>query len=392
MSAILGADFQGYVVPVPDDGSLGLRYASAGHPRPAVGLARALALGPPLHSSDGFALAVRQEPSPWIVLIGPRSTDTESVFESLSRALLTAADRLRLYSWPAVEEATVRLAGEIRGLVPEHELARARVVGVPRGGLVVAGLLAYALDIPGARVAPLQAARDRDELTILVDDCIISGARLREILRKVDGTDLIVASLCSHPEVRQAIEASETEVRACIAADDLKDWGTAELGEDYGEWKRIWMERVPERYGAALTDLPAFPWSEPDTRSWDEEAGRVRENWKVVPPSMCLRNRVTKPYLDLQVADDIPGIERLAPDVVPVRRSGATVLIHCARRSGVTLSRTGAELLDLWLESDSVWTSRTMAERYGVDESRIRRDLEELLASLLAKGFVQELD
>ncbi len=360
--------------------------------RPLLGLAEALSRGPPAVGSSGAIIAVRETPHPYLVFVHPEGGDQQRLTH-LPVLLATAAPRFRPCSWADAEDAAAALAAKVRSTLSTADLDAARLLAIPRGGLIAAGLLAYALDVPHNRIGVIGSqgptAPDSSPV-ILVDDCLISGVRLRGALRELHGESIVVATLYSHPEVRSAVETAEARVAACLGGEDLRDHGERLLGEDYPAWKALWMRRVPDRYAAVLTDLVAFPWSEPDVRVWNDRTQTVEPHWWLAPPSLCFRTRLTEPTMEVQSADDHPGIERLSPSVVPVRTADAMVLIDCQERTGVLLRGTAAELWEEWMAGGSATAARRVAERYQVDESRVRRDLDGALGDLRGKGMLAE--
>lgn len=344
-------------------------------------------------------LGVREHPEPYLVFAGPANAETRRRLGELPGLLEAAASRLRLLDWPQVERACDRLATELTRRLPSRDLAEARILGVPRGGLVVAALLAYALGIPRERVsllppyraAPPEIAGDRENtLLILVDDCALTGIRFREALAATRPRRVAVATLCSHPVLRERIEASETRVVACASGLDLHDHAAEVLGEAAEEWRTKWSRRIPGGYHTALLDLVAFPWSQPQIRMWDPVTESVEPGWWLAPPAGCVEHRHAGQALDVQVADDLPGVQKLASAVVPVMRRDTTVLIDTRTTEGVTLRDSAAELLGAWMAGDEQSAAEAVAERYGEPADRVRRDLDQLLDGLRARGLLAD--
>ena len=397
----------------PTEGDVGpgahLLRALAGYgvARPIVGLAQAMVASPPARRMPDVRLAVRECPEPLLVFVGEPPTEARSALDHLPDILAQMSHRFRYIGWKEVEEAVDRLAEEMaRELSPDF-LAEAILMGIPRGGLVVAGLLAYALEIPSSRVKSWNPAALPSGPVVLVDDCVLTGFRLKEILGEISGADapgpttrshLVVAPLFSHPSLRAAVEVAEPHVSRCLSGADLKDHGPRLLGDDYASWKADWAARVPIRYHTALLDLPAFPWNEPDARMWNEETETVDSNWWFAPPEICLQHRHVAGGMDLQVADELPGIEKLAPLVVPVKVDAepdtndrpAILLIHCGTLQSVTLRETGAELFRSWMEGDEDSSAREVAKHYEVEEERVRQDLDELLKGLASRAMLRK--
>ena len=108
-------------------------------------------------------------------------------------------------------------------------------VGIPRGGLIVLGILSYWLKLPSQQVGCTPLA---DGPIVVVDDCALSGARFASWLRTQDARPVIFAHLLSPEILRQRIAETESEVVAVIAADNLEP-----LSRPDPDWQRVWRER-----------------------------------------------------------------------------------------------------------------------------------------------------
>lgn len=186
------------------------------------------------------------------------------------------------------------------------------------------------------------------------------------------------------------MEREEPRVVACVAAANLHDHADQLLGEDAPAWRARWQARVPHRYHTALLlDLVVFPWSEPEVRLWNPVTNQVEANWWLGPPADCLQHRVQLAALPLQVADDLPGTDRLTPTIVPVSRPGRTVLVDAANGRSVMLRGTADELWQAWIRADDFETAAAgVARSYGVPIERVLADLDGLLGDLAARGML----
>jgi hypothetical protein len=127
--------------------------------------------------------------------------------------------RPRLLDWTETESLTARLASLLRERAESGAGTPFTYAAIPRGGLFVLGTLAYLLDLPPERIAPSVDRSDSPGPLVLVDDCALSGARIARELDRLLGSDrsadpgrrVIVAHLCSHPELRRAVEAVSAE-------------------------------------------------------------------------------------------------------------------------------------------------------------------------------------
>lgn len=368
--------WEALVVRLPSSDGVLEVLAAAGLERPLVGLASALAASPPAAAMHDVVLGVRERPEPTFVFAGAIDPAARARVADLSGLLDEAAARLRILSWSDVEVAITALARRVRQRLGADDLAAARIVGVPRGGWMVAGLVSYALEVPGDSAV----ATTRGPL-IVVDDCLLSGVRLRQFLGGSEAERIVVATLCSHPEACHAVEQEEDRVIACVAGLDLEDHTAALLGDGAASWRERWAQRVPERYHTAVLDLPVFPWSEPQIRLWNDVTGRVEPHWWLAPPELCLRNRVARPVLPVQVADDRPGLWRLASGVVPITHPDAVVLVDTTHGHSMRLTGAGVQVWQAWM-IDGDDAAAAIARRYARPVATVAADLDHMLTLL----------
>ena len=393
-------------------------FRTAGHPDPPLGIAEALVRSPPASRMPGVAAAFRANPEPLLVLAGPMDTAARRRMTALEGLLHEAESRIRLLSWRDVEDACASLAVAVREHLPAGS-PHPHVRAVPRGGLIVTGLLTYALGIPASRIGWDSGAPPGESVLpgagtettdhdgphqsdptapiLVVDDVALSGVRLREVLGALPAhRRIVIATLASHPELRAAVVEAEPQVDAFVSGLDLKDHGPRLLGEADGAWRETWLERNPDRYHTALLDMIVFPWSEPPLRLWNEEEGKLEEGWRVAPPELCFRTRHTPPAIPLQHVDDLPGMERLLPHVVPLDLDDRTLLlgVDTGDQDGsppsVALRWTAREIWRLWMPGGRDAAVAGMRERYPeVEPNRIQRDVDALLAQLSDAGIIR---
>lgn len=363
-------------------------YAAAGHRRPLIALAEVLATSPPARTMPDVVLGVRERPEPLLVFAGEIDEAARARLADLGGLLAEAATRLFILTWPDVEQACERLAEQLLHHLTAEDLSTCVIVGVPRGGLIVASLLAYTLGVPRDRVQPPSSVTTAATTTVVVDDCALSGLRLREFLTGTSAQRIAVATLCSHPDLRAAVQ-TEDRVITCVAGIDLRDHTSTLLGDDAAAWRARATERVPGRYHAALLDFPVFPWSEPQVRLYNEATGEVEPHWWLGPAGACLEHRTVAQAMAVQVADDRPGIERLRGSVVPVTRSpDEVVLIDAARNDAVTLAGVALDLWTVWMADGRKAAVAKIADEYGQPIARVAADLDDLLASLADRDLL----
>jgi hypothetical protein len=182
---------------------------------------------------------------------------------------------LRYVDYRQAEEDTALLAQAILDRYTPAELRRSAFTAIPRGGLVVLGLLAYQLDLhPDQLVA---GSARQPERIFLVDDCALSGSRLRGTLPQFSDRPVSVTHLYSTPGLRMAVCKAFPNVTDCLAARDL-----AENEEDTSEIGRL---------HPGPTEFVAFAWNEPDLLVQTPFEKMPRHEWRFLPPHQCLNNR-----------------------------------------------------------------------------------------------------
>jgi hypothetical protein len=350
----------------------------------SIALAQALASSPAwARLRDDAALAVRPDVG-LIGILGAVKPQDRALADALGWQVHGLLDRLRPVPYSEVHQACLDLAEQLRRQLRPGELPGCRLIGIPRGGQIVAGLLAYALDL---RPEEMVINRPRAPLTILVDDCALSGARLRERLREHE-SGVIVALLHAHPDLCRRVEEAESRVRACLVARRLDDH--APQREDYAEWKRRWVERSPHEYWTGDPDHVCYPWNEPDALVWNAAADRAEAGWRVVPPSWCIKNRVESHAADVQICVAAGGEVTPAERVVWADVDDAVILAALDHPEALVLRDTAAAMWRALLASGSRRiASEVMAAAYGQSTVRIRADLDRFIDSLKARNLVR---
>jgi hypothetical protein len=351
--------------------------------------ARSLALAQALASSPAWArlrgdagLAVRPDVG-LIGILGAVKPQDRALADALGWQVRGLLDRLQPVPHAEVDEACLDLADELRTRLHPAELSACRLVGIPRGGQIVAGLLAYALDLRPDQMLESHRAT----LTILADDCALSGIRLREHLREQD-SEVIVALLHAHPDLCRRVEESEPAVRACVVARHLRDH--APQREDYAEWKRRWEERSPHEYWTGEPDYVCYPWNEPDALVWNGVTGRAEAGWRVAPPSWCIKNRAESRAGEPQICLAAGGPVTPADTAVWAEVGDAVILAALDHPEALVLRDTAASMWRALLASgDRRIASEAMAAAYGQSTGRIRADLDRFVDSLKARNLIR---
>lgn len=346
----------------------------------ALSLAQALVTSPPWSRVAGCAgLAVRQQPAPVIALAGRFDADDQARLDALGWQVHDALSRLRPVGYDEVGRACDVLGEQLLHHLGEQRLRAARVVGLPRGGLVVAGLLAYSLGLSHDQLSDPPGSREM----IVVDDCMLSGARTRRWLAHHEGPPVVLAHLHSHPDLRSAVE-QDPRVAVCIAAADLHDHAPERHGAQYPAWRARWAERSPDDFWTGHPDHVCYPWNEPDTVFWNDRAGLAEAGWHVVPPSWCLKNRGRRPAQDVQLCES----RHVPDDVVWVFVDEVLVLARPGEGATLELGGTG---VDFWREllrtGQPDAAAQVLSVKYDVAPELLREDLNRFAGALRQGGW-----
>lgn len=357
----------------------------------AKGLAGALAASPAWRDLPDALMLVRPHRPAAIVIAGLFGEAEAARIGVLRTQLEQIVSRTRYRDYRDVEEDCAALAERLLERVGPTVRTDYRLVGLPRGGHVVAGLLAYCLDLPASRVG---GTPEPGEPVLLVDDCALSGARFHDQLGRSDAGEVVFAHLWSAPPLRTAIEQAEPRVAACVAGCDLAEVGLDLPEEEYDAWRRRWEERsvgADLGYWWGLTEHVCFPWNEPDVRIWNEVTGRVERGWRVVPPERCLENRVAFDDARVRVQPRAKGPLRPADDVV-FGEDGEGVLL--ARRGADACFRLEGSAAAIWAAMVERGTLEGVVEAlsdlYDAGRDALASDVEAFLGELTARGVVTD--
>lgn len=325
------------------------------------------------------------DPSP-----GPPGESEHARLGALAGFLDRLAGSARYVGYAHAERDCEALAAALLARYSRADLQRFSYLPIPRGGLIVLGMLSYLLDLAPERLA---VGRPPDGPVVVVDDCALTGARLAATLQTVPETDVVVAHLYSHPDLRRAVRRREPRVTGCVAAHDLRDLAPEAYPdpEDLRRWRRRWRRRLgPGRYWHGQPELVAFAWTEPDRPFWNPATERVEDAWRLVPPHLCLKNRAR-----LGPPSDRPGraVWRVPLGLAYGDFDG--LLWLCRPDGGGTylLEGLGADVwrgLARW--GDPAAASAALAAAYEVDAAAARADVDAFASRLAAAGLLERSD
>jgi len=254
---------------------------------------------------------------------------------------------------------------------------------IPRGGLIVLGHLAYALQLRPEQLSPRS---DSPGQVCIVDDCSLSGHRFGGALAaSPPGTVAVFVHLLSHPQLRRSISRAHPEV-TCFAGEDLVVQGAQP--DERGDGGDLWAGRnVPHAYWRGQTEALAFPWSEPDVAQWDPRTERVEQGWHLASPDHCAKNRYAlgPPRGDLE-----PPRWQVPEDVAYGVFDGELLLY---RNADGTLHQPSREGALIWRLLARYGTARpaveALVDAYGVDPVVAEADVDRYASTLHGAGLLE---
>lgn len=249
---------------------------------------------------------VRAHPQPVLAILGTFSAKALGQIQLQSPFLNQACERLRYVSYGSAIAVCEQLADQLKNAFGLKSLGEFQFYGVPRGGLIVLGMLSYIL---GLRAEQLNAPHASEAPLVVVDDCALSGSRFYRVLQQYPQRDLIFATLYAHSTLRQTIVDREPTVLNCFSGQDLYDHGPKTMGADYPAWQIQNQARLAgHRYWLGLPDYICFPWNEPDHLLWNPVTASLEQSWHILPPTACLKNRASNgSTLPIQVQPTVRG-------------------------------------------------------------------------------------
>jgi hypothetical protein len=347
---------------------------------PLEGLARAIAASP-CWLPNCITLVLRPSPLPILAVLGEFDEAALAWLQCQIISLQNACRNLLYISYSQVEADCLALADRLREHLHPEDLARATFIAIPRGGLIILGLLASILGIRGDQIS---RPGPSDSLVIVVDDCALTGARFRRFLQNLDHENVIFATLYSPPELREAILRRENRVSACVSAQDIAG---------HSLHLSISDEAAPvEFYWAGQTEALCFPWNEPDRTVWNPETRRWDLAWRIVPPELCLKNRPAPGHepVPIQIQPEGKGPLRPSGRALFAETGESITLFDLETGQGFSLAGTGSDLWRALLRQGGVEVSvKQLAEEYDVSPEILRTDSDRFVEDLLARGLLE---
>lgn len=204
-----------------------------------------------------------------IGIFGTWEPRVQQRLDALRMQLRVQLPFMSVLAFDDVEASCERLAKQLSPMLTTN----IAMAPVPRGGLIVAGLLAYALGLSRDQVRPALPG----ETVLIVDDTCISGVRMSEAVERSGADNTVVAVLAATTAAIDFLQRRFGDAICVVAERILTDNTEFLLGDDTDEWRSRWASRDAEG-AAVLPEHLVFPWSEPDWTFWnsvtnDEDRG-----------------------------------------------------------------------------------------------------------------------
>jgi hypothetical protein len=364
---------------------------------PLVTLAHTLARSGSWRPSSPVMLVVRAGPTPVLAAIGRFDAHDEAMLAALRWQLEHVLPRLRHLDHDEVRDSCGRLAIELTDHLGSATIQRAHFTAIPRGGLIVLGNLAYALGRRHDQITTLRdpPPTDADAPLVIVDDCILSGARISLSLDALASRRVVVATLASHPDARCALMARHPNVEAVLSAIDLHDHAPGAHGTSYPDWVSRWRERSPQALWIGQPDHVCFPWHEPDVGVWDPVQRDVVRGWGMLPAELCLaqarRASQHEAAWSVFVLPEADAPARVPSDVVYASIGDTVVIAHVDEGHSFAVEGVAATMWHGLVSSEPEDRAvEALAERYDCDPDTLRTDLRTFADELTAMGLLRE--
>lgn len=354
----------------------------------AVDLGQALSISPIWRLVPKAILIARERPTPLLAAIGHFDDAEAFRVEALQWQLDHVAPKIHYVGYSQSEQDCMILASRLVDRFGRAALADTSFAAIPRGGLMVLGMLAYILDLTRDQMS----GNVESGSLVVIDDCALSGERFRQFLQTRSEESITFAHLYSHPDLRTAIEAAEERVVACLSAHDLPDHAPQSFGEGHAEWKARWEARPESGYWAGQPGPVVFAWNEPDVSLWNPIVERSEPGWRLFSPDLVLKNRPTfgEGYERFQLQADPVGSIRAHPDVVYGVLEDNVVVANVATGETRALDSIGSAMWMALVETGDMNAAvARLLDQYDVDEPTLQEDFGELAEELKKSGFLQ---
>ena len=354
-----------------------------------LAFARIAVDSPPAHGVPGL-LIVRGGQSPGLAVVGDLDPAAIARVEELFDQVEEATQTARYVSYAQAVIDVQVLAERLEQRFTRATLDEAIFRAVPRGGLIVLGMLSLAM---GLRHEQLEAtSADDGRLVVFVDDCALSGHRIHQTLQTTPAERVALGFLYAPSELCRNIELREDRVQGCVAARRLRDVGPEIHGTDYGAWVERWTDRLGEdRYWIGRPEAISFAWKDPDRSFVNRVTGQREAAWRVVPGDFVpSAGPSSGSSLQLQIQPAATGPLQPAEEVFFAEIDGTVVIAHTDQDAAIELSAVAGAFWSAIIERGSVSEAvDRLLDDYDTDRARLETDLEQFVDELLERGLLE---
>jgi len=313
------------------------------------------------------------------------SDDNKERLTALSKSIEIYRANLAYVDYKQAEKYCEALAAQILKVYTPDEIQSFYFKAIPRGGFIVLGMLSYALNLK-----PGQFKEDLEKPVVIVDDCIISGARIAKALEKTDNDHVIIATLYSHPELRKTILEKEKKVKHFFSANDLFDRASENFPDlnDYKNWKKRTKKRMGgKRYWIGQPDIVGFAWNEPDYPFWNNSTEKLEDGWRHIPPHKCLKNKMR---FGIEPDEEINDEIRMSSFISFGIFNENIWLFNTKTDEILALDDVAAQIFSALMVYGNMDSAvKHLLKLYDAPENLIRNDVQELVNGLLEKGVLE---
>jgi hypothetical protein len=351
-------------------------------------VAQAIAIHPIWQETPQAICLVRAYPKPVLAILGTFSAKALGHISLQAPFLNQACQRLRYVSYREAIATAEQLAEQLQQTFGAKSLGEFQFYGVPRGGLIVLGMLSYIL---GLRPEQLNSPYPEDVPLVVVDDCALSGSRFYRVLQQYPQHRLAFATLYAHPELRQAILSREPNVMQCLSGQDLSDHGEEAMGENYKDWQVQNQARLAgHRYWLGLPEYICFPWNEPDHLLWNPITEQLEKSWHILPPEVCLKNRPSNGFsLSVQVQPSVQGWLQPTENVVFGELNDQILIGYLPTGETFGLSGKAAAFWRVILSAEGMESAIAQLSAQYPD-GNLRSELTHLIEQLVQQQILQQ--
>ena len=335
-------------------------------------------------------LIVRGGANPGMAVVGDLDPAAIARVEELFDQVEEATKSARYVSYPQAVVDVQALAERLEQRFTRAALDDALFRPVPRGGLIVLGMLSLAMGLRHEQLDPLQD--DDGRLVVLVDDCALSGHRIHQTLRATRAQRVALAFLYAPVELCRNIELREDRVQGCVAARRLRDLGPELLGTGYGAWAEQWADRLGEsRYWIGRPEAVSFAWKDPDRSFVNRVTGQREPAWRVVPGHLAPPpGRWNDSSLQMQTQPEAKGPLQPTMEVFFAELGGTVVIVHTDQEAAIELSAVAAAFWSAIVEYGSVSEAADRLHGdFATDRARLETDLGQFVDELLERGLLE---